>query len=438
LREDGTPQCPFCGGTHVIWYHKSTLTRQCKNSKCGRNYVSTQADLDGTKPENVEEEVPKDPVRELFAKDEQKIEKKREQVSHRREAEINLMQAAVKGAAPHLSAPPQMPELLIKPGLTPTLLALNLTDHHFNRTIISETVGGLGQWDADIYGRSLYSIAYRLIRVARAQYNTENRILGLVLNALGDMGNDPHRDENKRMNQMSENMAALQQGLILAQFTDLLARQKTNNGAPLFPKILIHCVPGNEPRMDPKLNWIQPERNWDTVMYWFWSACMPYHIDRVRFEIPMNWSAYATHLGHRFLLTHGHQVKGWAGFPLYGFWKFVGRQQALRRNEGGIDIVFCGHHHQSAELDTLGAEVHVGSPLVVPDGFTVNALALAGKTGQTMFAITEKDAIMGKHNLRPRDDGEAPFVYSDMDLIRQGAQKAMKAWQQGVEIEDLD
>lgn len=436
------PGCPVCKSSDWVWKnaHRESgrpriLCRNCGKSKTVPREWVKKWPPHGRWGER-EEARPEDKVRRHVLEAERRHDRKTARISSERDAFVTLFKAALKGAAPELPSPPSAPEIKIDGDRTETLIQLLLADHHFGQVIIPSRVSGRGEWNSQRYADALWSVAVRLVRVVRAQYCSSNQILGLALNVLGDMGTDAHRDEHKRTNEMAENMAALNQGLILAQFTDLLLRQRNPEGGPLFPKIEIRCVPGNEPRMDKRVNWSEPERSWDMVTYWFWSLCAP-ETDRLAFKIPLSWSAVVEELGFRILLTHGHQVRGWSGFPLYGFWRFIGRQQALEREGGGLDFVFTGHHHQDAQLDSLGAQVHVTPPLVEPGGFAVNALALGGETGQTMLAMTARDGVIGKHVLRPREqDGASPFVFADEERLEQGARSMMDRWKAGeIDIE---
>jgi hypothetical protein len=51
--------------------------------------------------------------------------------------------------------------------------------------------------------------------------------------------------------------------------------------------------------------------------------------------------------GRRYLITHGHSVRGWAGFPWYGLDRKVGRE-AIKRMKAGkhmFDTIVSGHFH---------------------------------------------------------------------------------------------
>lgn len=51
--------------------------------------------------------------------------------------------------------------------------------------------------------------------------------------------------------------------------------------------------------------------------------------------------------GRRYLITHGHNVKGWAGFPYYGIERKAGREAIKRmmKNIGKFDKIILGHWH---------------------------------------------------------------------------------------------
>jgi len=56
-------------------------------------------------------------------------------------------------------------------------------------------------------------------------------------------------------------------------------------------------------------------------------------------------------LGRRYLLTHGGEVRGWAGFPYYGVERKVGREamKRMQKGMGRFDKVVMGHWHAPLE-----------------------------------------------------------------------------------------
>lgn len=56
--------------------------------------------------------------------------------------------------------------------------------------------------------------------------------------------------------------------------------------------------------------------------------------------------------GKKFLLEHGSDIKGWAGFPYYGMGRMKGREAARRMNtRRGFDYSVMGHFHVPAVIE---------------------------------------------------------------------------------------
>lgn len=67
----------------------------------------------------------------------------------------------------------------------------------------------------------------------------------------------------------------------------------------------------------------------------------------VEFNIYPKYSELVKVQNQRYLITHGHEVKGWAGFPYYGIERKAGRE-AIRRmmsNLNKFDKIIMGHWH---------------------------------------------------------------------------------------------
>ena len=98
----------------------------------------------------------------------------------------------------------------------------------------------------------------------------------------------------------------------------------------VFEKIHIAAVPGNHGRIGSRNQGYNPEDNGDRMAYYMTRALLQ-NEPRVTWDIAYqkNESGWYTvdypwgDEGRGILLFHGHQIKGWSGFPFYGTSKKV-------------------------------------------------------------------------------------------------------------------
>ena len=338
-----------------------------------------------------------------------------------------LVLKAIAGTAPAFSPPPPMPEIKSSKKLTDTGLILALSDHHTNRVVDSRAIEGFNEYNFDVYALRLWNVIVNTIHIARAQYTEYNRISHLSINYLGDIGNDSHRESNKATNQMAENVASLVAAHINAQGIHTLAMAKTNDGKALFPKITIRGVPGNEPRMDKKLDTSRPYRNWDWMIYQWISASLGGMNGRIDYLIPYSMKVCVDEMGWTFLLDHGHEIRGWAGIPYYGIKRSNSQEQYIRRHRGGFEYRISGHIHTGAKIPEYCRAHFIVPSLVGVDGYAHNNLAVTSDIGQTLLAVTKERGVIGEHHVYADGTNKCPFIY-DVDLAVEGAHRSMEEW----------
>ena len=378
-------------------------------------------------PEPDETVAPIDPVRDQQKKDELGLLRKQLKETHKEQAFQALILQAIGGSSGTLKTPPAMPTLPTSKKKTNTTIILNLNDHHANREIDPSVVEGMDAYDFDIYARRLWSVIRRTISISRAQYCTSNRITGLSIYYLGDIGNDSQRKSSIATNEMAENSAAIVTAHINAQAIDALLRATSPDGATaLFPKIRVVGLPGNEPRFDQKINFAQPWRNWDWVIYQFLSAFLGSAEGRVEYCIPNSMALCVEELGWLFLLSHGYEIRSNYRVPYYGFAMSNAKEQFKRKSRGGFDYRITAHFHVSARIPENCRAHYVCPPLVGTDGYA-SALGYGTTSGQLLLAVTKKTGVISEHIVYADETEASPFRYN-IDLAVGGAFRAMEEW----------
>lgn len=415
--------CPYCEDGNMVKNGHLDGKQRFSCNKCGKH-------LSWSHEKYIEwVDLPLETPERRVVIQEELSELKREFKESRREQGFReQLLVAIKGAAKTFRPPPiPKKKYKIDNERTETRLILGLSDHHANRVITPESIEGLNEYNMDIYARRLHSVIQGVISLAEHQYTAGNQIQGLSINLLGDIGNDSQRRSNVSTNQMAENIASLSTGQIIAQAIDILLHAE-HNGEYLFPIIQVRGVVGNEPRFDKKVNHTEPWRNWDYVIYQWISACL--NSERIGYSIPMSPKMIAEELGWKFLLSHGHEIRGWAGVPYYGMARANAREQLLRKSRGGFDYHMSGHIHTANKLSEGCRGHHTVASLCGVDGYAHNGLAVSGEPSQTLLAVTEKRGVIGDHTVYTDDTLESPFIY-DPKLASKGALRAMEEWRLG-------
>ena len=149
----------------------------------------------------------------------------------------------------------------------------------------------------------------------------------------------------------------------------------------------VYCVTGNHGKPGGrKAGHLPPTLNFDWMLYkWLERECANLPIKEFAIEPGgrlLFWQA-----GHVFLMTHGDEVRGWGGFPLYGLDKAHGRLVV------DLETVFkywlLGHWHQSATLPAgRGARIANGNA-VGPNQLSQSAVMGSATPEQNLLFISD-------------------------------------------------
>lgn len=222
---------------------------------------------------------------------------------------------------------------------SPITHVLQLTDLHNGEVTVKDEVDGFGEFNPKIFTQRLHKLATAVLdvtRVKRSGYNIPHlHILGT-----GDYVSGDIHDELKVTNAYPAPVQAVRAGMDIGEMIAMMA--------PHFERVTCDFITlDNHGRMTRKNQAAQGgENNWGYVVAHIIKQYLGRHAN-VDVRIHAKASALVPIGAERYLLFHGHQIKGWAGVPYYGFDRRVAMEAVKRMNfpETGFTKLCMGHFH---------------------------------------------------------------------------------------------
>lgn len=163
--------------------------------------------------------------------------------------------------------------------------------------------------------------------------------------------------------------------------------QKT--GVPMT----VLSVAGNHPRRSLRKDYNGPQDNFDFLIATQIATRLA--DTPVRVFCPNSWTTFANVLGSIWAINHGDDVKGYAGFPWYGFDRKNQRVQALVARKGFRIDYFCyGHYHTDARVPSSGAKSFHNGGWYFSDPYALNKLAVGDTPQQNFYVVSERFGVI--------------------------------------------
>lgn len=290
-------------------------------------------------------------------------------------------------------------------------LVLLLSDEHADQIVTASGTWGLEQYDFNIFRVRLERLLSQTIKYA-TEHLPRHKFERLWVLKLGDTVNGDIHGAGPKNHFKNTIKAALAVGDVEAQFVQALT--------PYFPGgVHVVGVSGNHPRKSMRKDYGGPHDNYDYLVTAQMAARLADEIDagRVSVHAPESWTAFVEIRGRVWALNHGDDVKGFAGFPWYGFDRKNNRVQALlARFDRKVDYFCYGHYHTNASFVSGGAQsIHSGAwPMTDP--FAINAVNAGNEPVQTLYAVDDKFGIVLPIPIYVRDiDTEKQFRQGKFD-----------------------
>lgn len=223
---------------------------------------------------------------------------------------------------------------------SPVGLVLHNTDWHMGMVQESNEIEGFNEFSPEILRfRILHSLVPDLLKWVALHRSTYNIDTAHVLVTMDMISGDIH-DELRITNAFPTPVQLVEAGYLLAAEIALLA--------PHFKRLYVEAPTiDNHARLTKRPQ--HKEGGFNTFNY----PMMALVKERLREfkNVFVNIYPRAKQVievkGRRYLLTHGHDIKGWAGFPYYGAERMIGKESVRRMitGIGQFDRVVMGHFH---------------------------------------------------------------------------------------------
>ncbi len=162
-------------------------------------------------------------------------------------------------------------------------------------------------------------------------------------------------------------------------------------------------VSGNHPRRSLRKDYDGPHDNFDFLIATQIATRLAG--TPVKIYCPNSWTTFANVLGKVWAINHGDDVKGFAGFPWYGFDRKNQRVQALVARKGfRIDYYAYGHYHTDARVPSAGAKSFHNGGWYFSDTYALNKLSVGDTPQQNFYVCSEKRGVIGEFPIYLKDE----------------------------------
>jgi hypothetical protein len=223
---------------------------------------------------------------------------------------------------------------------SPVSSVLHLTDWHIGSVQDASEVEGFNEYSPEIAQARLDGLGTSVMNWIALNRNTYT-INELVLLVTGDLISGDIHDELRITNAYPTPMQAVTAGSMLASTTAMLA--------PHFERVRVEFVTAdNHARLTKKPQAKEAGMNTHNYVVGWTARQLLENLTNVQFNLYPMIEKSVDVQGWRYLLMHGNQIKGWAGFPYYGVERQVGREAQHRMNmEDAVKFhkIVLGHFH---------------------------------------------------------------------------------------------
>lgn len=231
-----------------------------------------------------------------------------------------------------------------RPAHTRESVVLGCACWHIGETVSKTEMGGINEYDFDVFCRRLQHMVDTVIDV------TQRKLTGYTFDELhilhcGDVVSGTIHDE------LTETacLDIVEQATLGAFVTAQALREL----AAVFPKIVVTGVVGNHGRMRRRPYFKGKARiNWDYVFYQYLACLLRAHRSIV-FHTPLSFFAGVQIRGHNVHVSHGDTIRSSYTIPFYGIERETQRWVAIGAAQGKFWRYFVrAHFHTDGSLQS--------------------------------------------------------------------------------------
>ena len=246
-----------------------------------------------------------------------------------------------------VAADPVEVPIITKPVGTTTsehVLVALLSDIHIGEVVVKEQVVGLDEYNLDIFKKRINRWVDNLLRLTELK-KTRLDIRKLEIFGLGDFISGNIHQELLITNETHE-FEQVYHGVkeISRAFLRL---------APHFEQITFTGVVGNHGR-NSKKPYAKDKQTYsfDYLIYQMLSLVLQ-NQPNIKFIIPDSHITYRDVAGTRFMMTHGDNIRGALGIPLYGINRVRSQLREIFGEHAVFDMLALGHFHHYFQSDSV-------------------------------------------------------------------------------------
>jgi hypothetical protein len=222
---------------------------------------------------------------------------------------------------------------------SPVTAVFQIADVHMGMEQLPDEVEGFNEYSPEIcVNRSMFYMKQGVewVELHRSNYTIdEARIICTGDNISGDI----HR-ELSITNAFPTPVQVVRAGILIADQVKYLA--------PHFSKVVVEFISeDNHSRLTKKPQSKEAGYNSLNYLVGFIAQERLRELKNVTFNLYPMLQKVIKVQNRAYLITHGHSVQGWAGFPWYGLDRKVGREatKRMQARKQMFDLIVAGHYH---------------------------------------------------------------------------------------------
>ena len=254
-------------------------------------------------------------------------------------------------------------------------------DLHIGQDVNPAVVGGLGKYNFETFKERLGRLQDGLLKVLSFEMpnrNMENLkifMLGDMVEGLNIYSSQPYDTELHLVDQMIKGVK---------EVSDFILSLSN-----VFKTVSIFGVPGNHGVPGGKHGGSPFDLNFDRLFYHFVQERLSNN-KNINFQIAREWFQVVEVMGWEFLLIHGDQIKGFGGFPWYGWDKADSRYMRILNRP--FSYLVSAHYHTCVMQATANGERFCNGSFVGANNLT-RAIMNSSSPAQLLLGVDEEYGV---------------------------------------------